>query len=308
MRISARRSVMLFAFLLMTIVYHVAFIRSESLMISSFDDKAKQNDAATAKVSQPFSDLVNMKFEKKHNDTVGVCVAVRTYFEHSTALTTLLLSLREAASKVPPGRMSLFVFIVDTEGQKQKQHANFVSDSIYVARMVHAREQQTRGEQASHDVFFEQTLKEFNHTCMTDYGYQATQEIIDVLVDNDNCDWIVTTNGDNLFGPRFFERTGVFDEESVSIVGVDFATHHLREARDGQMRMYQHIPVAMSLGNVDLSSVLVRRKALAECPNAKFFPSCEEVKFYQDWVVLEMLLEDCNATYRLVPEILLLHN
>ncbi|KAI2502334.1 hypothetical protein MHU86_12138 [Fragilaria crotonensis] len=308
MRISARRSVMLFAFLLMTIVYHFAFIRSESLMVRSVDDGAKQNDAATTKVSQPFSDLVDLIPEKKHNNTAGVCVAVRTYYNHGTALTSLLLSLREAASKVEPGRMSLFVFIVDTEGQKQNEVDNFVSDSIYVARMVHAHEQRKHGEQSSHDVFFEQTLKEFNHTCMTDYGYQATQEIIDVLVDNDNCDWIVTTNGDNLFGPRFFERTGVFDEESVSIVGVDFATHHLRNARDGQVRMYQHVPVAMSLGYVDLSSVLVRRKALAECPNAKYFPSCEEVKFHQDWVVLEILLEGCNATYRLVPEILLFHN
>ena len=89
---------------------------------------------------------------------------------------------------------------------------------------------------------------------MNDYGYQATQKIIDVLVDNDNCDWILTTNGDNLAGPRFFERTGV--KESVSIIGVDFpATHHLRNASDGQERMYQRILVAMEWGYVDLLSV-----------------------------------------------------
>ena len=202
--------------------------------------------------------------------------------------------------------MSLFVYVVDTEGQQH--HDNFVSDSIHVARMVHAQEQQKHGEQASHDVFFSHALKDFNHTCTIDHGYQATQAIVDIMVGNDNCDWIVATNGDNLFSPRFFEQTGVFDEESATIVGVDFATHHVRVGSDGQPRKHQRVQVAMYPCYVDLSSVLLRRKTLAECSSAKFFPSCEEVHHEQDWLVLEHLITNCSATYRLVPEILLLHN
>ena len=131
-----------------------------------------------------------------------------------------------------------------------------MSDAINVAPTVHALEQQKHGSQSSHK----------------DYGYPATQEIIDILMDDDNCDWLVVTNGDNFFGPLFFEHTEVFDEKSASIVGVDFATHHLRTARDGQEHKYQRVEVAMSMGSVDLSSVLLRRKTLAECPSAKFFP------------------------------------
>ena len=183
-----------------------------------------------------------------------------------------------------------------------------MSHAINVARMVHAQEQQTHGNLSSHDVFFSHVLKDFNHTCTKDYGYQATQEIIEILVDNDNCDWIVTTNGDNLFGPLFFENTGVVDEESAGIIAVDFVSHHLWPTSDGQVRMNQHIAVAMALARVDLSSVLLRRKMLAECPSAKFFPSCDDVVFAQDWVVLDKLLTDCNAAHRVVPEVLLFHN
>ena len=291
----------------MTIVYFVAFMRSASGMISTVEDDGQTQTPPAAIEYKPFSNLEDIIPKTKHDNTVGVCVAVRTYYNQSSALTTMLLSLREAASKVPPGKMSLYVYIVNTEGL-QKHSDSFVSDSIHVARMVHAQEQQTHGEHASHDVFFSQTLKEFNHTCTKDYGYQATQEIVDALVKKDHCDCIVATNGDNLFAPRFFERTGVYDEESVSIVGVDFSTHHLRDVAGGGKRMHQHVPVAMRYMYVDLSSVLLRRKTLAECSSAKFFPSCETVKFFQDWVVLEKLLKQCKATYRLVPEILLLHN
>ena len=183
-----------------------------------------------------------------------------------------------------------------------------MSHAINVAWMVHAQKQQTHVNLSSHDVFFSHVLKDFNHTCTKNYGYQATQEIIDILVDNDDCDWIVTTNGDNLFDPLFFENTGVVDEESAGIIGFDFISHHLRPASNGQTRMNQHIAVAMVRGHVDLSSVLLRRKMLAECPSAKFFPSCDDVDFAQDWVVLDKLLTDCNAAHRVVPEVLLFHN
>ena len=65
---------------------------------------------------EPFRNLVDVIPAKKDNNTIGVCVAVRTYYKQSTALITLLLSLREAASKVEPGNMSLYVYVVDTEG------------------------------------------------------------------------------------------------------------------------------------------------------------------------------------------------
>jgi hypothetical protein len=108
------------ALLLITIVLSVAFnIRqSQLLMIGTVEDEAKDNASPMASGYKPFRNLVDIIPEMKHNNKVGVCVAVRTYYKQSTALTTLLLSLREAASKVPPGKMSLFVYVVDTEGQQ----------------------------------------------------------------------------------------------------------------------------------------------------------------------------------------------
>jgi hypothetical protein len=168
--------------------------------------------------------------------------------------------------------------------------------------MIHAREQ------SGHDVFFFHSLKDFKHTCKKDYGYEATQQIIDFLVKDDNCDWILATNGDNLFSPRFFESTGVIDEKSASMIGVDFVTHHIRKTPDGQERKYQRVPVRMEEAWVDLSSVLIKRKTLAECPSAKFFPSCRKVRFTQDWKVFNALITHCNATSRIVPEVHLFHN
>ena len=106
-----------------------------------------------------------------------------------------------------------------------------------------------------------------------------------------------------MFGPLFFENTGVVDDKSASIVGVDFVSRHRYPASDGRKRMHQKRAVAMKRQDVDLSAVLLRKKTLAECSSAKFFPNCEAVDFAQDWVVFDELIKNCKAKYRLVPEI-----
>jgi hypothetical protein len=250
---------------------------------------------------KPYVYTTEVMPEKKHSDTVAVCVAVRAYPKQSSALTTMLLSVREAATRVPLGKMSLYVHIVDTEGG---HHApdDFIRESIDVAQMVHDRED------SGHDVFFFHSLQKFNRTCEKDYGYQATQRIVNFFLHDRGCDWILTTNGDNLFGPLFFQNVGVVDEKSASIIGVEFVTHHLRNTSNGLNRCCQTVPTRMEEAWVDLSSVLITRKILSACPSAKFYPNCKKVRFAQDWKVFAALINNCKATSRIVPEVHLFHN
>jgi len=202
--------------------------------------------------------------------------------------------------KVKPNRLALMVHIVNTENSQSR----FIRDAIDIVEKVH----NTRPNRPNDAVFYH-SLQNFTKTCGRDFGYQATQKMMDLLVNDSQCDWLFVTNGDNLVSPTFFQSTRLIHDNTLAdMIAFDFVSHHARMARDQQIRPGQHVEVALRRKFVDLSSVILRRTAVAKCPSAKFYTGCSSTKFNQDWKVFQRLAKQCHAKFKAVPEVLLFHN
>lgn len=100
------------------------------------------------------------------------------------------------------------------------------------------------------------------------YGYDESDMLLSFLEKQHVCQYLVFTNGDNMYNARWFDAVAKEAlEPSLSIVGWDFVSHHPRGANMTE----QAISVKLKRKFVDLGSVLIRKRDFIES-RVKFLP------------------------------------
>jgi hypothetical protein len=91
------------------------------------------------------------------------------------------------------------------------------------------------------------------------YGYDATDFMLNEMLSQPYCEWIMFTNGDNFYNKAWFSTVvpaTYSPKNAVKIIGWDFVTHHLR---DGQSNSVVRVKIERKF--VDLGSVMIRALA-----------------------------------------------
>jgi hypothetical protein len=209
----------------------------------------------------------------------AICVGVRTYDSHNSWLEILLRSLVAQHSKSPLSReLDLQIFIADTE-----RVAPFIPgnpppvSSLYtfshVIEEIVNRVNKDLDPDRSPQVHVVWDLNSPSRTYKNPfYGYDLTDNIVDLMTTLPQCEWMMMTNGDNAYNSAWFDAIApITKDKNVDLIGWDFITHHKRD-KDGINRRVpgeifagqQPIRINLNRGFCDLASILVRTSKVVE--------------------------------------------
>jgi hypothetical protein len=138
------------------------------------------------------------------------------------------------------------------------------------------------------------------------YGYDYTQYALDAALDSrdDQADYFLFTNGDNLFNEGMFLNVLPFFRNQSDLVAFSFVSHHVRQGNRNNV-----ISVKYERQNIDLSSVFFSKRVLLENrESANFVPEGQVTQgtFYADWQFISRMMEG-KAKAAIAPGVLLFH-
>jgi hypothetical protein len=169
-----------------------------------------------------------------------VCVLVRSYKSaSSSSLLALLHSLR--AQTVT----DFIVWIIDSEDP---------ANQIFTEEVLHIDDHRFRS------VSLEVPMAYSGQEIYGSYGYYATDFALrEVLLSS--CQYLVITNGDNMYQHEFFSKcvTRLEEDENYCMVGVDFVSRYRWTQANGTLGNPNNLLVAQfARGRVDLGAVMVK--------------------------------------------------
>jgi hypothetical protein len=155
------------------------------------------------------------------------------------------------------------------------------------------------------------------------YGYEETDALLAYLLQRRkderpentlHCDWLVFTNGDNMFNSAWFDSVAAFALKQpkkdagfggklplpVQIIAWNFVTHHKRSTKRG-LQPHQVISVDLNKrGFVDLSSFMFRA-SLAAAARATFLPGAPYTQdiFARDYFFAQQLIDGMRKVQNL---------
>lgn len=115
------------------------------------------------------------------------------------------------------------------------------------------------------------------------FGYDATDTMLDSLLDASDCTHYLFTNGDNFYNNDWLQKISGPVQAGKLMVAWDFITHHNRPG-------HNMISVKFVRKFVDLGAVLVDRQAI-ERAGARFVPwgPFTDDFFARDWFFFESI-------------------
>ena len=145
------------------------------------------------------------------------------------------------------------------------------------------------------------------------YGYDDSDILLDFLMNQSVCQWIMFTNGDNMYNTVWFNTiTDLMlsrEHSDVQLIGWQFVTHHIRadlETRTNQSQVL--IKTRLRRAEVDLGSVVITSSAY-KTSGARFLPEgVLTTDFYaRDWWAIDKVLDIIDNNTLVLPNILLFH-
>ncbi|CAF4728065.1 unnamed protein product [Rotaria sp. Silwood1] len=234
-----------------------------------------------SRISLPICKVRNQEIDLPVNQ---ICVIVRTFSGQRKQLFPMLTSLLAGSNSVK-------IYIIDTDPLRTS-FPTWIDTILSDVNNVY------------------QTCQIYNlhyHINITPkhgyYGYDGTDIAMDFILKNDNCAYIMFTNGDNLYNINLFSIINEATLLGTDIIAWDFITHHVRNGT-----LNTAIKVKFTRQHVDLGCVLYASKLIKES-GVKFLPeNGTSDLFARDWHFVESILKSRKGiTTKLYHEVLLMH-
>lgn len=258
----------------------------------------------------------------------NICLVIRTYPKQASSLQTLMYNLVDSAAAANSNGKNVQVnaIIADSDEETYRDSKSFITNLMDKMKL-----------QPNKDISFVvpdlskfDMLKYKGEQNRTDYGYVLTQHLMDNYVNPKyrpylrnqphllqqpySCDWVMVTNGDNLFTRSIFERLDVYIRQNkYNIIAYDFVSGHKRGSRDRTNRINQHLVTGLKQSFIDLSAYIFRTAAYEECDLATYFPTEEVLKnqkwgfHQQDFFFVDALNRCFTNRAMIIPEVYLIH-
>jgi hypothetical protein len=188
---------------------------------------------------------------KVHSALHRVCAIMRTHPGQAGMLGVPLVSLTQQQYLNANDDISIRVFLMNTDPVAHKE-TQFMTDAASYANSAAGYEGVLVMEASS--------SPSLDHA----YGYDATDTMLDNLLDASDCTHFLFTNGDNFYNSEWLTQIAGPLKAGKHLIAWDFTTHH---ERDGTNVI--HVKFVRSF--VDLGAVLVRRRAIEQA-GARFVP------------------------------------
>jgi GT2 family glycosyltransferase len=208
---------------------------------------------------------------KVHSAPHRVCAIMRTYPGQANLLGIPLLSLTQQQYLQSNDDISVRVFLMNTDPVAYKE-TTFMTEVASVVNTAAGYEAVLVMEASS--------SPSWAHA----YGYDATDTMLDRLLDASDCTHFLFTNGDNFYNNEWLTRIAGAVKAGKLMVAWDFTTHHKRG--------HNMITVKFQRKFVDLGAVLVDRWGI-ERTGARFVPRgpFTDDFFARDWWFFEKIYD-----------------
>ena len=282
----------------------------EAAVLYSLDCPVMNNNIAPAESIDIRSAIKPLPYTEWTYDASAIpprfCVIVRTVIFHQSKLYALMMSL---LTNRPP---SLQVFLVNTDAspfpslQDMTEHANHMAGSQIFHDVTHLFNASSARDRFG-DVNFDR------------YGFVVTDMVMEhILQLPDQCEYLLITNGDNLYGNGFFPAVWEKIREGFNAIGVHFISHYewappppdqpcgsLRGGADLEVRSAIKRN-CMDMGGAVFSLSLVRniRLVITEMVWAKVDTTRSQSA---DGYFFDALMQQDGARGVIIPRVLMIH-
>eukprot|EP01038_Epipyxis_sp_PR26KG_P008893 gene8893-11996_t len=275
-------------------------------------EKLKINTSAIVALSPMKPHVISKAFKNKKiaKKYTSLCVGIRMIEMQGPLLELLLKSLVEQYLSSPFTEFISFrIYMIDTENTSPQfnsflRHITNQINSMAYRRIVFLAKQDGVPEREYQNPFYGYDSTEFLMSQML-HEYQTSMVSRHHVYKQSVCDWILVTNGDNMYNNAWFDAiTPYLGRRDLDILGWDFVSHH---PRDGVTNTV--ISIELKRRYVDLGSVLIRSnlflKSKAEfLPESLFTPDL----FARDFLLLERMMNVTNENRTmLIHKCLLFH-
>lgn len=222
-------------------------VQQSNLHLDVFGEKASLG------VGIPESNLTSRQlFHQRHREPHHICAVVRTHKGHANILPITLLSLTQQNYQGEDVKIAIFVVNTDFESYAE---SDFMHAAAADANIKAGKKVVTVLDASFHKI----------PPIQKTFGYDVTDRVLDVLMDEKDCTHFLFTNGDNFYVRSLVDWIKPAMLEGKQLIAWDFLSHHPRK--------YNLIQVQFIRGHVDLGSVLVDRRAIERNrPHLRFLP------------------------------------
>jgi len=210
-----------------------------------------------------------------NNHNPSICIGIRTYPLQKYWIQSLISTLLAQYDSMDKYRdlISIHIYVINTE-PLDTEYNQYLRTTISRISNEWTNENSKvclLTDAATSSINTESTRNAF-------YGYDMTDSMLQTMISNPKCEWLMFTNGDNVYNrawmnsivDRIVNSISSDSEKACSnlsnvtdIIGWDFVTHHPRKVKgnNGNMiqRTQQVISIQMKRKYVDLGSVIIRK-------------------------------------------------
>lgn len=243
--------------------------------------------------------------QAKNAKKSSMCIGIRTMSPQANALELLIKSfLNQYKMSQFKESIDLKIFIIDTE-TTTPNFRTFLTTMIDNAntdmqrRIVFFASEKHAPTREKKNPFYGYDSTDFIVSHML-HIYQNSMSSRHYLHMPSTCDWLMLTNGDNMYNSAWFDAIAPYiSKPAYDLVGWDFISHHIREGESNQL-----IRIELKRKYVDLGSVIIRSNLYLKA-KSEFLPDSVFTKdlFARDFLMLQAMLpftspEKCHLQHR----------
>ena len=191
-----------------------------------------------------------------------LCVIARTFSQNYDHIATFLMSLSQNYVARP------FVYMLRTDDTSSFSDLKVIIDKVNdflgyeIARVLPDLSKEAR---------------KISKMYLRDYGYSFTDAAIDFIIENStDCDYMMFTNGDNIYVSGFIDNYVYYDMvENVDVIAFDFVSHYgiglpkNQIMSDRNQEIYddgshKHVEADFFYGKIDVGAFIIKMTMLAK--------------------------------------------
>eukprot|EP00953_Heterococcus_sp_UTEX-ZZ885_P028287 15091-Heterococcus_DN1.PRE.1 len=204
------------------VMLHDKFSSSAPTVAVVQQTKCSQQPTAPPETHNTLNLVVEEMIQKPWQDNdPQICVLVSTYIKHGLRLTALIASLLSS------GYPYMDVILLDTDTTR-----NSTQWMVDTAKALNSRSNVPSQRETVHlSQYTQRYIQErYPHVTSPDYGYLLSDVILyeelDIMPGLPKCDYIMLTNGDNLYSSSLVSATMEFMREQIDLIGFEFTSRY----------------------------------------------------------------------------------